>query len=128
MECERALREEHGSALKAKIRAAHRTDFDSKLGTYLQVNPSLETPVHNNDIFEIERIHVTRFHTGSHNLLIETGRFVPGLIREMRICTCSNGVQSLRHVFIERNIVKNMYHASSTVEEKKSGQTFISIR
>ena len=97
--------------------------MDSKLGTYLQVNPSLESPVFKDDVFEIERIHITRFRTGSHNLLIETGRFVPGMDREMRICSCGNGVQSLRHVFMECSVVTNMENSDlfvnsfTTVEE-----------
>ena len=91
----------------AKIKAANEIDVDSKLGTYLQVNPSLESPVYSDDVFEIERIHITRFRTGSHNL-IEIGRFIPGMSREMRICSCSNDVQSLRHVLMECSIVKNM--------------------
>ena len=105
------------------IKAAHVTDADSKLGTYFQVNPSLMTPIYNEHTFEIERIHITRFRTGSHNLLIETGRFIPGMSREMRICPCGNGVQSIRHVFMECNIVNRMENRElfvntfTTVEE-----------
>ena len=50
-------------------------DIDSKLDSYLQVNPNLQTPSYNDNQFEIERIHITRIRTGSHNLLIESGRF-----------------------------------------------------
>ena len=121
--CENSLRLEHRRKLVTSIKAAHDTDADSKLGTYFQVNPSLMTPIYNEHTFEIERIHITRFRTGSHNLLIETGRFIPGMSREMRICPCGNGVQSIRHVFMECNIVNSMENRElfantfTTVEE-----------
>ena len=44
-------------------------------GSYLQVNPQLCTPVPQINLVEIERISITRFRTGSHNLLLETGRY-----------------------------------------------------
>ena len=106
--CENALCLEHRNALIAKIKAANEIDVDTKLGTYLQLNPSLESPVYSNDVFEIERIHITHFRTGSHYLLIKTGRFIPDMSREMGICSCGNDVQSLRHVLMECSIVKNM--------------------
>ena len=77
-----------------KIRAAHATDIDSKLGTYLQVNPNLHTPIYSDTSFELERVHISRFRSGSHNLIIESGRFTaPRIPRELRICLwyrCSN--------------------------------------
>ena len=87
------------------MKAAHEIDVDSKLCTYLQVNPFLETPVGSDDVFENERIHTTRFRTGSRNLLIETGKFFPGMSRKMRIWSC--GVPSLRHVLmrIRRTVI-----------------------
>ena len=59
-----------------------------KLGAYLQVNPDL-CKSNNNNLFEIDRMRVTRYKVGSHNLKIETGRMCnPVLPREDRLCLC----------------------------------------
>ena len=66
-------------------------------------------PTFANDIFEIERIHLTRIRTGSHNLQIETGRFAnPKIPRDLRFCICGDNIQTLRHVLLECTIVKHM--------------------
>ena len=89
------------NTISPKIITAHNTDIDSKLGIYLQVNPELQTPIYENNTFEIERIHVTRLRTGSNNLLIETGRFAtPRIHRESRICRYGVEIQTLRHVLM----------------------------
>ena len=95
------LRSEFLTNFNQKIRNANNIDIDSKLGTYLQVNPNLESPTYRNHVFEIEKIHITRFRTGSNNLLVETGRYAtPKIPRENRLCTCGESVQTLRHVLI----------------------------
>ena len=104
--CERKLRLEFINATKQKIRAAHDNDPDSKLGTYLLVIPNIEIPSYDDNLFEIERIHISRFRTGSHNLFIETGRFMnPRTPRDLRFCTCGNGIQTLRHVLMDCSTV-----------------------
>ena len=80
--------------------------------------------MYSDDVFEIERIHITRFRTGSHNLLIETGRFNPGMSREMRNCSCGNDVQSLRHVLMECSIVKNMEDSDLFVNSHSNVEEF----
>ena len=86
--------------------------MDSKWATYLQVNPELKTPLLKDKIFETERVHITRIRTGSHNLLIETGRFTnPKIPRELRVCLCGNDVQTLRHVLMECVIIPSMHES-----------------
>ena len=73
-------------------------DSDSKLGTYIRVNPELKPFITPPNTLEGERTIITRFRTGSHSLAIELGRFskVP---RERRLCKCGNSVQTVLHVF-----------------------------
>ena len=94
------------SSATRKIKDANNDDPNSRLGTYLEVNPDLVTPVYKESMFELERIHITRFRTGSHNLFIETGRFSsPRVNRDMRLCKCGRGIQTLHHVLKECDIV-----------------------
>ena len=43
---------------------------------------------------------ITRYRTGSHNLRIEKDRWLPNSNREDRICTCSMGTQTIKHVLL----------------------------
>ena len=73
-------------------------DRDSRLGTYIQVNPSLSTPVYINAVmFETDRIILTRFRCGSHSLAIEKGRYSNTPCDE-RLCSCGE-VQTIIHCF-----------------------------
>ena len=104
--CENSLQTEFIDKISRKIRDAYDTDNSSKLGAYYQVNPNLLTPSYQGIMFELERIHITLFRSGSHNLFIETGRFsFPRVPRELRICSCGSGIQTLRHVLMECPIV-----------------------
>ena len=104
--CERTLKQEFDRDTHDKIHQANTNDPESKLGVYLQVNPELQRPTYDNYLFELERINITRFRTGSHNLLIETGRFNnPKIPRELRICMCGDGIQTLRHVLMDCNLI-----------------------
>lgn len=106
--CEKELRNFHLNVAKQNIQNEYEKDVDSKIGTYIQVNPTLSTPSYDDQMFEIERIHITRLRTGSHSLFIETGRFSnPKVIRELRICRCGKGLQTIRHVLMGCDIVKN---------------------
>ena len=62
-------------------------------------NASLEPPSQNyNYKPEFERVVITRYRSGSHNLKIETGRFAnPRIPREERQCLCNTGLQTLHH-------------------------------
>ena len=85
-----------------KIRASA-NDHDSKLATYIRVNPQLISPISNQqELLEVERILVTRYRTGSHSLAIETGRYTRPLTeRKDRLCKCKTGVQTVLHCFTE---------------------------
>ena len=98
--CEKNLQSNYMNRSKQEIKIAYDNDIDSKLGTYLQVNPDFETPSYDDNMFEIERVHLTRFRTGSNNLRIESGR----------LCVCGNGVLTLRHGLMEWNTVARMGH------------------
>ena len=116
--CYKELKLECIHSMTQKIRNAFVNDPNSKLGTYLQVNPDLTTPKYSDSMYEIERIHVTRFRTGSHNLAIETGRFnSPPLARELRLCKCGNSIQTVHHVFFECDIINRMENFDTFANE-----------
>ena len=98
--CVNASKTEVWSSIEGKFRLTARNDIDSKLGTYFALNPLLVEPRYVG-VFEFERICMTRYRTGSHNLRIETGRMCNPIVpREERFCNCSNDVQTLRHVIL----------------------------
>ena len=72
--------------MKQKIRNAYEQDANSKFGTYIEVNPTLATPLHNE---------------------IETGRYSnPIVAREYRVCVCGDSVHTLKHVFLECPLIQ----------------------
>ena len=85
-----------------KIHNSKSKDDQCKLATYLKVNTDLQPPAYDMNAFEIERISKTRYRTGSHNLLIETGRMVKPtpIPREERICLCNTDIQTLEHCLL----------------------------
>ena len=94
--CKRGIESSFRTKWRADIEnSAH--DIDSRLGTYIRVNPTLSTPNYIT-MFETDRLMVTRFRTGSHSLLVEKGRYTK-TPREDRICSCGTGVQTLLHCF-----------------------------
>ena len=81
----------------------------SKFGTYLQVNPNLYKP-QSNELFELDRIRISRYRIGSHKLRIETGRMRNPIIpREDRLCLCGDDIQSLIHVLTNCRLLKDLY-------------------
>jgi hypothetical protein len=113
-ECKTAIDRNYLEHCKSKLIAKNIEDPDSKLGTYYRVNPTLSNNVRNPQIImEFERELVTRFRTGSHSLAVETGRY-SNIIRENRLCSCGNSVQTVWHVVAEccetRDIVPNRYN------------------
>ena len=62
-ECRHQLSDELKATFEIKIRAAE-NDADSRLGTYLLINPSLSKPVFE-DKLEFQRVCVSRYRTGS---------------------------------------------------------------
>ena len=71
--CKQKIEQDFRTKFEEKIREKSNSDIDSRLGSYLQMNPSLQKPIYENMI-EFERVVTTRYRTGSHNLKIETGR------------------------------------------------------
>ena len=70
----------------SKIRTKATSDPDSKLGAYLKVNTELIN-VNCHNLYEPDRVIISCYRTGSHNLLVETGRMCNPIIpRADRIC------------------------------------------
>ena len=101
--CEETLTQAFRDACMSKIRLKAEEDENSRLGVYLQVNPQLEHPSHNYKYNpEFERVLITRYRSGSHNLKIESGRLCnPKIPRDERLCTCNMDLQTLRHCLFD---------------------------
>ena len=102
--CAKTLKTYFRNAFIARTQEAEMRDPDSKLGTYLLVNPSLTKP-HYKNIMECERVMITRYRTGSHNLRIEKDRFLPYSKRKDRICLCGRNIQTIKHVILDCNLL-----------------------
>ena len=98
-ECVESLKADFKSTFERKIRAAADDDSDSRLGAYFLVNPTLVKPSYDQKM-EFQRVCVTRYRTGSHNLKIEAGR-TPHIPRDERYCCCNTGLQTVKHVLLE---------------------------
>ena len=95
-------------AIKNKIRTRGMVDHDSILGTYLRVNPNLESPemYRNIKCLESERYILTKYRTGSHNLRKNNEARNEGL------CTCGTDVQTIDHVLFNCNLTELIPHQS----------------
>ena len=98
-QCIKSLETAFKTTSERKIRAAADADTDSRLGAYLLVNPTLVKPSYT-DKMEFQRVCITRYRTGSHNLKIEAGRN-PHVPRDERYCCCNTGIQTVRHVLLD---------------------------
>jgi hypothetical protein len=108
--CTEIIRDKTFESYKEKITSQYNTDSNSKLRTYLQVNPSLSSNVPDpQTMLEFERELTTRFRTGSHSLAIETGRY-SNTPRENRTCSCGTGVQTVWHVFADCPYTRTIVH------------------
>ena len=98
--CEKILQEEFKTKCVDKIRLKAANDMNSKLGSYYEVNPNLVKPLYKEKL-EFERICITRYRTGSHNLKIELGRRnYPSVPRHERLCICNSDIQTLKHCLL----------------------------
>ena len=108
--CKKQLEASFRTECQEKIRAESGIDDDSRFGIYNLINPQLIPPAKRYDILEIERIIVTRYRSGSHNLRIETGRIGnPFIPREERFCRCGESIQSLRHVIFDCPLLAELH-------------------
>ena len=124
--CEKTMKETIRANRNQKIEESFRLDENSKLGTYFQVNPSLEKSIFN-DKAEFQRICVTRYRTGSHNLAIEKGRMVGGMTRDERLCSCNLDTQTIKHVLLHCPLLNELrdQHGIQTVEEGVMNDCFL---
>ena len=113
--CKAELRQQHHTKWSSRINQSSADDTDSKLGVYKQINPELQQYTNDQPIPEFERIHITRYRTGSHNLQIEKGRH-SRIPRENRLCTCNNDVQTLSHVIFSCPLTKRNHNISNLNE------------
>ena len=117
--CFRHLVDEIKEDCRVKIEIEESADLDSKLGTYLQINPNL-TPYKENNILEHERTIISRFRTGSHSLRIETGRY-NNICRSDRLCQCGLNIQTILHVFTDCPLtlphLNNQYESLNNIFE-----------
>ena len=96
---------------KDKINDAYQNDQDSTLGTYKQVNSNCNNDhlENYNTMFELERITLTRYRVGAHNLEIVKGRQSAVKVnREQRLCACKETIQTLRHFLIDCTMLENL--------------------
>ena len=118
--CQKALAQEFRNELTARIRRKANNDDDSRMGVYLHVNPTLTPPQQPTTILEFERVVISRYRSGSHNLKIESGRLANTTIpRANRTCMCNSGVQSLRHCLFECPLLLDLYpcYTYTSIEE-----------
>ena len=109
--CQRIISREYQSTWRENILKAHNDDINSKLGAYFLVNQNIKNPnlLYSKNIFEIERILITRFRTGSHGLLIETGRYHnPRRPRDQRMCSCKEEIQTVHHILIKCKLLQHL--------------------
>ena len=114
------MRNDFLTSIAEKIRSKSNNDVDSRLGVYLEVNPNLTAPSQCYDILECERVLITRYRCGSHNLNIEAGRLCKPIIpREERLCTCNTDIQSLRHCLFDCPLLQEMHeeYQFTTIQE-----------
>ena len=119
-DCEKELKQYLCNEWKMKIRQKAGNDENSRCGAYLLVNPQLYPPKQRQNIFEVERIAISRYRSGSHSLRIETGRMSNPLVpREERICRCNTGIQTLHHVLFECPLLAELHeeYAFTSIEQ-----------
>ena len=104
--CTNVMKDDFLNTCHTKIRNAAAVDGDSRLGAYLRVNPLLSNPTIDGKL-EFQRVCITRYRTGSHNLRVEDRR-LPNSKREDRVCVCNTGIQTLQHVLLHCPLLANI--------------------
>ena len=115
----------HKTKISRKIQDKHNYDVDSILGTYKRINTNLVEPAFIKNIccHENERIIITKFRTGSHDLKIQSGR-LSRTDRTERKCTCGNDIQTLKHMLFDCPIIANVRLVHNITE--RTLETFFS--
>ena len=109
--CQKLLVEDFYAECRAKIRRQALNDDDSRSGVYLKVNPQLLPPIYEMYMLETERVIISRYRCGSHNLKIEIGRLCnPKIPREERMCVCKTGIQSLQHCLFHCPLLLDLHN------------------
>ena len=117
---------------KTNIEAKHNIDADSILGTYKRINPTLQSPLFYKDIKcqEFDRITITKYRVGSHNLKIQSGRLA-GEDRRARLCKCGNDIQTIQHVLLNCPLTANIRIINGirypSVESFFNGSDYVSM-
>ena len=105
--CVAAHTREFSDCTKRKFEAI--ADPGSPLGTYNIVNPELQFHISAIHMLEFERILVSRYRCGSHNLRVESGRLCnPKIPRENRICICGLDIQTLHHCLFDCPLLQDL--------------------
>ena len=128
--CENTLTTVFRANNRTNITTKANNDPDSRFGVYLLVNPNLSSPAQNYATFEFERVLLTRYRSGSHNLRIETGRLCcPKIPRENRTCLCELGIQSIRHCLFECPLLREVVQRVefTTLEEAFNSPDFVNM-
>ena len=123
--CGKSIINDFKTLFEEKIHAAAALDLDSRLGAYLAINPSLSKPSYTEKL-EFQRVYITRYRTGSHNLKIETGRN-PYIPREERYCICDSGLQTVSHVLLHCPLLNaiRMEHGVVDVENGVMNESYL---
>ena len=98
-ECYKHFLNVEQSNRKRRLLAAHEVDPNGVKGTYVSVNPPLESPQYYSKYYlnETDRLLLTKYRTGSHDLNIQKGRY-SNVDRDQRLCVCKDDVQNIHHV------------------------------
>ena len=84
-------------------------DLESYFGPYLKINPGLKCLEFYQRLLclESDRIIITKYRSGSHDLKIQDGRLTKTR-RDMRLHACGNSLQTLDHVLSDCSITANL--------------------
>ena len=106
--CQKNLLDAFHNVTKNTVRAKAESDAESRYGAYMTVNPELKNigyPL----VLETDRIIISRYRSGFHNLNIEKGRMCnPKIPREERLCLCNNEIQTLEHCLLRCTILQDL--------------------
>ena len=87
--------------------------------TYLQVNPSLETPTYYHDVINYRHVSmIAKLRVSMHNLQIEMGRR-SGTDRNLRLCMCQRSVEDELHFLTQCTLYNEIRQRHSVTRETR---------